>query len=143
MSKVSITITAEAKTLTNFIKDFNLPNKLISTQVNLTPKRASPKSNQTTQKVIKNTVEYPYTTYSNNPSYQTTLSGKDLTLANKFLRENSNIEFFKLSNYIKVNSKNKVAPSHYTLKNFLIKKKYSKYKLFFEDNTTQIVWKKG
>lgn len=138
MEKISINITGSPKPIAEFLKYFNIKNiPETVVQVKTNKPIESPK-------VLNKSLHHYSHGYSKNPSYKKiSLKRENLKLANKFIKENKDIKFFELSNYIKENNKNKKPPSHFALKNFLIKKNYKKYKVYFDNKTTIIIWQKG
>lgn len=137
MNKVSITITGEVNELTKFFKSFNSNNLINNIKVKANALNQKPKNN------ILSKTKYTYCKYSTNPNYSESILKSQATLANRYIKQNKTIRFMELSNYIKENTPSKKAPSHYSLKNFLVNKKYTKYRVIYQDNTTEIIWEKG
>jgi hypothetical protein len=139
MNEVSITITGEVNELTRFLKSFNTNNNLMNNiKVETSTASRKPKNN------ILSKTKHDYTQYTGNPVYKSSiLKTQARSLANKYIKQNETVRFLELSNYIKDNSPDSKAPSNYSLKNFLVNKKYLKYRVVYEDNTSEIVWEKA
>jgi hypothetical protein len=128
MHNVTITLTADADSLIKFFNNFN-------TLENLNITHTSP------QEEIKD-ITLLRGNYTSNTSYSSSLVGKDLRNAKKYIKNRPRVKFMELSNYLRTNSSFNTAPSHFQVKNFLIENNFSKYRLTFKDNTTQVVWQK-
>lgn len=140
MEKITITIAGSPEPLAKFFKHFNT-QKLPDTVIELKEKKLLTKKSL---KVINKSLHHYSQKYSDKSIYkQIFLKKENLKLANKYISENKDIKFFELSNYIKNNNKSNKPPSQLALKNFLIKKKYKKYKLYYDNKTSVMVWQKG
>lgn len=129
MHNITITLTADADSLIKFFNNFNAIENLNITHTSpqqevkeITPLRGN---------------------YANNISYSGSLVGRDLRNAKKYIKNNPRVKFMELSSYLKTNSSFNTAPPHFQVKNFLIQNNFSRYRLTFQDNTTQVVWQKG
>lgn len=128
MNNITITLTADADSLIKFFNNFNSIETLNITHTppqedikEITPLRAN---------------------YTNNISYSGSLVGKDLRNAKKYIKNNPRVKFMELSKYLRTNSSFNTAPPHFQVKNFLIQNNFSRYRLTFKNDTTQVVWQK-
>ena len=137
MNEVSITITGEVNELTKFFKSFNSTNRINNIKVKANP------TNVTSTRNILSKRRYTYNNYVSNPTRKDSLIKAHATLANAYIKKNKVIRFMELSKYIRENTLNNKAPSHYSLKNFLINKKFHKYRILYHDYTTEMIWEKG
>jgi len=137
MNKLSVTITGDVDDLTKFLKAFNGRNYANNIDVKTNPISSNFKNNILTK------TKYSYNYYSDNPNYSNSILSSQARLANKYIRENKTVRFLELSNYIRRNTPDFSAPSHCALKNYLINKNFQKYRIVYQDKTSEMVWEKG